>query len=448
MSMVLGPARAPLRGAVEVPGDKSISHRIALLAPLASGPCRARGWLVAADTISTLEAVRALGAQISMDAEGIVSSPGGFPAVCDPDYTDSDSGDSLVIDCGNSGTTARLLLGLLAGRRVRAIIDGDASLRRRPMGRVLRPLRRFGSDVRTRDRSGRLPAEIRGRPLKSGKCRLAVPSAQAKSALLLAGLSAPGPVTVAGCGSSRDHTERLLSLMGADITVDDVDGGRARVAVTGPLQPFDLDVPGDFSSAAFLLAAAAVVPGSEITVRGVSLNPTRTGFLRVLENMGADLTIRPEGGDDWEPRGSVTLRHGPLGSFRIHSREIPGLIDELPILAVLGAYADGVSVVSGAGELRIKESDRISVMVDALRGMGIPVQEAPDGFVLTGPVVPGAGRGRVSLKTAGDHRVAMALAICALGAGCETELDDTECVAVSFPGFFELLTLLQGKGGS
>ncbi len=446
MSIILEPLSTPLRGAIRLPGDKSISHRAALLGPLASGPCVARGWLDAQDTRRSLDAVRALGADAVFADGDLRIAPGGFPGARGSQSPAADM-PALEIDCGNSGTTARLLIGLLAGREARVRLDGDASLRRRPMGRVLRPLRRLGARTITLKRAGRLPLEIEGRPLRGGSCRLAVPSAQAKSALLLAGLASAEPVLIEGCGSSRDHTERLLRLMGATVESAGDGGGRVALLATGPLRPFDVTVPGDPSSAAFALVAAAMIPGSEVVARGMLLNPTRIGFLRVMERMGADITVAPSG-DGWEPVGDVTVRHAPLRGYRIAADEVPGLIDELPILAVLAAAAEGVSVVSGAAELRSKESDRIAAIVSSLRAFGIPAIEAPDGFTITGPVRPGQGRRRLRLATGGDHRIAMALAVAALGAGCETELDDTDCVAVSFPGFFDIWRDLREGNGS
>ncbi len=442
MSLILNPRAAPLHGAVAVPGDKSITHRVLMMAPLASGPCRVRGWLDAADTRRTMAAMSALGAAIREQGDELVVAPGTFPAPAQ----EVAEGEPLPLDCGNSATTARLLAGLVCGRRARVVLDGDASLRGRPMGRVARPLKRLQGRLDFPQRPGRLPCLVTGAPLRGASCQLAVPSAQVKSAILLAGLAADGPVQVGNCGVSRDHTERLLGIMGADLAVDDQEGGRVTVQGGRPLDPFDVAVPGDPSSAAFLLAAAALRPGSELTVRGISLNPTRTGFLRVLEAMGAPLAVAPDGDDGWEPRGDVTVGSAPLRPFRLGPDEIPALIDELPMLCVLAAAADGVSLVRGAGELRVKESDRIKTMTVALRAYGVPVLEQPDGLLITGPVNLGQGSGRVRLRTAGDHRVAMALAVAAGAARCETVLDDVDCVNISFPGFFDLLAAAEGEG--
>ncbi len=442
----LVPSVGPLRGSVRVPGDKSISHRVALLAPLATGPCRAHGWLDAADTRRSLDAVRALGAVVD-HVDGVVTvAPGGFPGSARAvgavaHAASAPPAPAVSIDCGNSGTTARLLLGLLAGRRVTARLDGDASLRARPMARVTDPLAELGAGVTWLGEPGRLPLRLEGRALAGGALRLPVASAQVKSALLLAALSAAGPVTLTGCGATRDHTEWLLRAMGAPLDAADR-GATLTAGPAGPLRPFDLTVPGDPSSAAFLLAAALLVPGSAVTVEDVLLNPTRAGFLNVIRRMGADLTIRPRPDDGWEPVGGITVRHRPLRPFAIAPDEVPSLIDELPILAVLAAHADGESTVAGAAELRVKESDRLAAMGVALRAFGVPFVERPDGFAVRGPCAlraPG-----VALATCGDHRVAMSLAVAALVADGPVTLDDDACVGISFPDFFAALARLQG----
>ena len=443
----LVPAAGPLRGRVRVPGDKSISHRVALLAPLASGPCRARGWLDADDTQRSLTAVRALGAMVDSRDGVLTVAPGSFPgparagATAAPAAPPAPPAAPLAIDCGNSGTTARLLLGLLAGRRVTAVLDGDASLRARPMARVTDPLTALGARVTWLGEPGRLPLRIEGRPLAGGAVRLPVASAQMKSALLLAALSAAGPVTLSGCGASRDHTEWLLRAMGAPADVADR-GDTLTAHPAGPLRPFDLTVPGDPSSAAFLLAAALLVPGSEVTVDDVLLNPTRAGFLNVIRRMGADLTIRPRSDDGWEPVGGITVRQRPLRAFTIVPAEVPTLIDELPLLAVLAACAAGESVVAGAAELRVKESDRIAAIGDGLRALGVPFEARADGFAVRGPCALRAPGAR--LATRGDHRIAMSLAVAALVADGPVALDDDACVGISFPGFFAALARLQG----
>lgn len=483
----LEPAGGPLRGRLAVPGDKSISHRVALLGALASAPCRARGWLDAQDTRRSLDAVVALGARAQVRDGTLTIEAGGFPAAWGAPGAGDAAGEpgagsppGITLDCGNSGTTARLLLGLLAGRRVTAVLDGDASLRARPMDRVAAPLEALGAGVTWLGEHGRLPLRIEGRRLTGGSVRLPVVSAQVKSALLLAGLAAGAPVTVTGCGATRDHTERLLRLMGAEPAAEALgDALRVEPLAGRALAPFDVEVPGDPSSAAFLLAAALLVPGSEVTVENALLNPTRSGFLRVLERMGAKVDIRFGGrsggaprATPWEPFGEVTVRHGPLRPFTITPPEVSALIDELPILAVVATQAAGVSTVAGAAELRVKESDRIAAIAAGLRAFGVEVEERPDGFAVQGLAgagsatttpgaagaadaarVPGAPAATRSprlrapasgqaLRAAGDHRVAMALAVAALAADGPAALDDDACVAISYPDFFAALARL------
>lgn len=431
-------AESPLRGALDVPGDKSISHRAALLALLADGPCRATGWLDCADTRSSLEAVRALGASATLAGGTLSVTP---PAAPPP-------GD-VSLDCGNSGTTARLLLGLLAGwlapGGAAVTLDGDESLRGRPMSRVVEPLRAMGANLAWGGREGRLPVTVRGAPLRGLPHELAVASAQVKSALLLAGLGARGVTSVGGAEGSRDHTELLLRGLGA--------GGadaRGRPAVTGPrrLPAFDLAVPGDPSSAAFFQAAAAVVPGSDVTVRGQSLNPTRTGALAVLARAGALVDVAPGAAGGGEPSGSVRVRAGRLQAFSIGAAEVPALVDEIPALAVVATQCAGRSVISGAAELRVKESDRLALLARDLRRLGAAVEERDDGLVIDGPraLCGGATGEPIVLETAGDHRIAMAMAVASLFTNGETALDDGACVAVSFPGFFGVMERLREAG--
>lgn len=438
MPYLLPRATGPLRGALDVPGDKSISHRAVLLALLAHGPCRATGWLDCADTRSSLAAALALGAHATLEQGTLVlTAPPAPPR------------DDLVLDCGNSGTTARLLLGLLAGwlepGGAAVTLDGDASLRMRPMARVVEPLRRMGADLAWGGSEGRLPVTVRGAPLRGVAHDLVVASAQVKSALLLAGLGAAGTTTVRGAAGSRDHTERMLRGLGA---------GRSAAcgspAVSGPrrLPAFTLAVPGDPSSAAFFQAAAAVVPGSDITVRGQSLNPTRTGALAVLERAGARVERVAAAAEPGEPAGAVRVRAGALSSFAIGAGEIPSLVDEIPALAVIATQCAGRSVVSGATELRVKESDRLALLARNLRRLGAVVEERDDGLVVDGPcALRGGARGEpLVLETAGDHRIAMAMAVAALFTEGETALDDGACVAVSFPGFHEVMERLLDAG--
>ena len=441
MTRLVPPAAGPLRGTVAIPGDKSISHRAVLFAPLADGPVRVRGFLRAADTLSSLAAVRALGAEVADDGRTLTVSRGRFPDVgaAPPDAP------VVAIDCGNSGTTTRLLLGLLAGRRVRARLDGDASLRRRPMARVVEPLRALGADIRYEGEEGRLPLLIVGAALRGGEHALKVPSAQVASALLLAGLAASGPVAVSGCRGARDHTQRLLGAMGADLATEP----DAAVLRSGaPLRAVDIDVPGDPSSAAFLLGAALLVPGSGISVPNVLLNPTRTGFLDAMREMGADLEVRPATGGG-EPMGTVGARTSLLRGIEIAgAARVATLVDEVPLLAVLAARAAGATRLRDAAELRVKESDRLAATAAGLRALGVRVDESPDGLDIVGNPAGFTTRGPAAIATHGDHRLAMAFAVAALASTGGATLDDEACVAVSFPEFFAVLERLTQRGGS
>ncbi len=405
---------------------------------LAGGGCRATGWLASADTLASLEAVRALGARVLHRGAEIQIEPPTAPPV---------SGE-IRIDCGNSGTTARLLCGLLAGWLLpggaSVVLTGDDSLSGRPMARVIDPLRRMGALIDELDHGPHLPLRIRGARLAGGEFDLAVASAQVKSALLLAGVAAEVEVTVRGAGGSRDHSERLLRGMGVSV---DFDAGGDPVHLFGPFEPkpFDQPVPGDPSSAAFWQVAAALVPDSEVTISGQSLNPGRTGALEVLRRAGVHLTVTETGGQESEPTGDVVVRGGDLQAFRISAPEVPGLIDELPILAVLATQCEGKTQIRGAADLRVKESDRIAAMGSQLRRLGADVEDRVDGWCITGPTPLAAAADLPAFVTGGDHRIAMALTIAGLIAAGETKLDDPDCVAVSYPEFFNDLASLQGR---
>ncbi len=400
-----------------VPGDKSIAHRALLLAALARGDSRLRNVPAGLDVRSTQRALRALGVAIEDEGDALLvrGSGGDLTAPAQP------------IDCGNSGTTIRLLAGLLATRPLTVTLDGDGSLRARPMRRISAPLAAFGTEIALAP-GGTAPFVVRGNDAARGaEVEIVVPSAQVKSAVLFAALNAHGVTRLRGELATRDHTERLFRAFGIACEQDD-----GVIVVAGPQVPhaIDFDVPGDVSSAAFLLAAAAAVPGARAVVDGVGLNPTRTAFLDVLRRFGADVDVTP-GALAAEPRGRIAVRGAALRAVVIEPAEVPGLIDELPLVGVLGAFARGTTVVTGAAELRVKESDRIETFARAARALGIEVETFEDGFAVHGPAKLHAG----AVETKGDHRIAMAFAVAGRAARVDVRLDDPDCVAVSFPGF-------------
>ncbi len=402
-------------GSHRVPGDKSITHRVLLLAGLARGRSRIRGALTALDARSTARVVRQLGVRVSALRAGAtveIHGRGGFRR---PEAT---------LYCGNSGTTARLLMGLLAGHRFPARIAGDASLRRRPMGRVTEPLAAAGAAF-TGD-PGRLPLTIRGGQLAPIVWQLPVASAQIKSALLLAGVTGGVPVTLREPARSRDHTERLLSSFGYTLTA--TSAGLA-FEPTGEIAPFELDVPGDPSSAAFLAAAAVLGRRGLVRIAGISRNPTRTGWLEVLARMGAVVAIEPGAEVGGEPTGDLLVGAGELQAVQVAAEEAPGLIDEIPILAALAARAAGESRFAGLAELRVKESDRLTLMASNLRAIGVDAAVDGEDLVVVGTDRPLRG----AVVTHGDHRIAMAFAV--LDTRGAIRIDDPDCAAVSFPGF-------------
>ncbi|HZP41278.1 MAG TPA: 3-phosphoshikimate 1-carboxyvinyltransferase [Candidatus Binatia bacterium] len=421
----VGPPRGGLRGTVDVPGDKSIAHRALLLGALAEGATTIHRFPGGADVLSTLGAVRALGAGAERRGD-TVRVEGRGSALGPP-------GD-VRVDCGNSGTTMRLGAGLVAGGPGCVVLDGDASLRRRPMERVAEPLRRMGARVETTD--GHAPLTVRGGRLAAIDCRLPVASAQVKSAVLLAGLRAAGTTRVREPLVTRDHTERLLGHFGVRVARHP-DG--AAVAGGQRLVGTDVPLPGDPSSAAFLVVAALLVPDSRLILRDVGLNPTRTGFLDVLGRMGAGVEVADTREVAGEPWGTLRVRSVRLRATTIGPAEIPGTIDELPVLCVAAALAEGETTIAGAGELRVKESDRIAG-IEQLRLLGVDVRTTPDGIAIRGragrPLAGGA------VATAGDHRIAMAFAVAGLVATDGVVLDDAGCADVSFPGFFARLAAL------
>lgn len=429
---------------VRVPGDKSLSHRALMLAAVASGASRVRGILDAEDVRSTASCLRSIGAGIPEDWSGELEVPGGR------DLHDADE----VLDCGNSGTTARVLSGLIAGLGIEARLDGDASLRRRPMERVVYPLQAMGATVEYEGEEGRLPFRIRSRATGSLRTMRHIPrvaSAQVKSCMLLAGLAGGVRVEVVEPGRSRDHTERLLEAMGAPVEYhpagDDtpLDEGGTHVTLDpggwdGRLRPLDLDVPGDLSSAAFL-AVAALAARRPIRLPGVGTNPTRSGFLEVLRRAGGRVEVHDEWSSCGEPRADLRVEGGELRPFEVEGEEIPTLLDEVPALAVLAARIPGASEIRGAGELRVKESDRLALLAENLEELGVDAEERDDGLRIRGDDEPLRGR----VRTAGDHRIAMAFGVLSALPGNHVELDDPDCVSVSYPGFWEDLRRAVGR---
>lgn len=406
----------PLVGSFTAPGDKSISHRLILFSLLARGQSRISGLADGADVMTSLELVRQLG--VRADRDGDVLTLTGAGGELTPE---------AELDCGNSGTTMRLMMGLLAGRPGRYRLDGDESLRRRPMDRIAKPLRLMGAEVETTD--GRCPVTIKGAALSGLKYELPVASAQLKSAVLLAGLQATGPVETVEPAPSRDHTERLIKDWGG--TIAQTENGW-RVEPSELTMPPAQTVPADASSAAFFLCAAALSPGSRVTAEKVLLNPTRTGFLNVLKRMGLDPIIETTGQRP-EPMGRITVRHTPiLTGTTVAPEEIPGLIDEVPVLALVATQAHGRTVFQGAGELRVKESDRLAVTAEQLNRLGADVTVKGDQLIVNGPtpLLPVD-----SLNSHGDHRQAMTLRLAAFLAGCDPVIDQEASAAVSYPGF-------------
>ncbi len=415
-------------GTVRVPGDKSITHRALLLAAMARGRSHIGGALTSLDARSSARVLRQLGAAISRLRDGAVIAVDGCGRLRRPART---------LDCGNSGTTARLLTGLLAAHRFRATLSGDRSLRRRPMRRVTDPLTLMGARF-AMDGDG-LPLEVRGGPLRPIRYDMPVSSAQIKSALLLAGLA--GGVAVAlrePTGQSRDHTERLLGAFGFPIGLRD---GWLEFEPAGRIAPFDLQVPGDISSAAFLIGAALLAEGGELRLSGVGVNPTRTGSLAVLRRMGATLEIVAGGSELAEPVADVIVAPTPLRGADVAAAEIPGLIDEIPLLAVLASRAEGVSVFHEVGELRVKESDRLALIAENLRAVGARAEASGNTLHVEGGAAPPRGR----VRTAGDHRLAMAFAVLGTVRGARVTVDDRRCADVSFPGFDALLRQIGGR---
>jgi 3-phosphoshikimate 1-carboxyvinyltransferase len=416
------PATA-VRGHIAVPGDKSISHRAVLLGAIGEGQTTVRGFGRSADTEATIAAVRALGVTVHEDDVDTVRIEGaGLRGLREPDGP---------IDCGNSGTTLRLLAGILAGQEGRFELTGDESLRGRPVDRIAEPLAQMGAQVDIAD--GKPPLVVEGGELRAIRYELPVASAQVKSCVLLAGLYAQGRTTVVEPVPTRDHTELMLAAAGVRVTRQ-----QRRVSVGPPerLKLGEVVVPGDFSAAAPFIVAATLLPGSELTIHDIGLNPRRTGLLDVLERMGARITVFHRHRSGGEPVGDLEVRSAELTATRVRAEEVPRLVDELPLFALVAACARGASRVEGARELRVKETDRIETVTNSLRALGIRITASDDGFAVKG--IPSRPKGG-GMSSHGDHRIAMLGAVAGLVSRQGVELEDPEAVAVSFPGFFELL---------
>lgn len=412
-------------GRLRVPGDKSISHRVAMLGAMAEGTSRISGFLASEDCLNTLNAMAALGAEVQHLPDGTITISGSCGQLKQPE------GD---LDLGNSGTGIRLLAGLLAGQPITVTMTGDASLRSRPMGRIQKPLEAMGAKIDLLGKGGCAPIKVRGGFVQPTRYELPMASAQVKSAVLLAGLSANGTTTVIEPRPTRDHTERLLLAMGADLKVDGLTISLNSPGLKDlPLKSGNWQVPGDFSSAAFWITAAAVSPGSEVIIDGVGLNPRRTALLDVLRRMGAEIEVAMDD-SRWEPIGTVRI----CGSQRLRATEvggdeIPNLIDELPLVAVAGALAEGTTIIRDAAELRVKESDRIATMAANLTAAGVAVTETPDGMQISG----GRPAGGSTAESYGDHRIAMAMAVLALNAAQPIRICNIACIATSYPQFWD-----------
>lgn len=404
-------------GQIKVPGDKSISHRAVMLGSLANGVTEISGFLKGADCLSTIDCFRKMGIDIDINGENVTVHGNGLRGLIKPDE---------MLYTGNSGTTTRLLCGILAGQNFDTSITGDASIQKRPMGRVVKPLSMMGAKIENEY----CPLYITGTKLHGIDYKMPVASAQVKTAIILAGLYADGETVIHEIEKSRDHTELMLSAMGADLTVDNLD---ITLKPTNDLTAINVDVPGDISSAAFFLVLGAIMPNSQITVTNVGINPTRTGIIDVLKDMGADITLENVHTSAGETVADITVRSSSLKGTTVGGDIIPRLIDELPIIAVAAVFADGQTVIKDAQELKVKETNRIRAVVDEFNKCGIDITETDDGMIING----GKSIHGADFKTYGDHRMAMSLTVLAQLADGESTLDDSDCACVSYPTFFD-----------
>ncbi|WP_332630120.1 3-phosphoshikimate 1-carboxyvinyltransferase [Halalkalibacter flavus] len=419
-----------LNGTIQVPGDKSISHRAVMFGAIAEGTTTVEGFLPGEDCLSTISCFRKLGVSIKQQGEKVTIEGKGWDGLIEP---------SEILDVGNSGTTTRLMLGILATRPFHSVIIGDDSIAKRPMARVTDPLREMGSVIDGRQKGNFTPLSIRGGVTKGIQYQSKVASAQVKSAILLAGLQSEGVTSVTEPALSRDHTERMLEAYGVHVKRDgltvSVEGGQT-------LKAQHIVVPGDISSAAFFLVAAAIVPNSNITIEGVGMNPTRSGIIDVLEQMGASMTVQNERVVGGEPIADITISTSSLKGIEIGGDLIPRLIDEIPVIAVLATQAEGKTVIRDAEELKVKETNRIDTVVSELTKLGAKIQATDDGMIIEGP----SSLNGASVSSFGDHRIGMALAVAGLITDGDVEINRSDSIAVSYPNFFDHIKhLQQGK---
>ena len=423
-------ASRPLRGTLTVSGDKSISHRAVMFGSLATGTTEIEGFLAGEDCLSTIRCFRSMGVQIEQNGSSVKVFGRGLRELTAPDG---------ILDCGNSGTTTRLLSGVLAAQHFDSVLSGDASIQRRPMKRVITPLRAMGADISSVAGNDCAPLSVHGKQLYGIHFNSPIASAQVKSAVLLAGLYASGQTTVTEPALSRDHTERMLRSFGAKVLTGSFEG-RPSVTVTEThnLYGTETSVPGDISSAAFFLVGASIVPGSEVVLRNVGINPTRDGVISALRAMGAKIEVLEVRNEDSEPAADLLVRYAPLHGTEIGGALIPRLIDELPVLAAAAAVAEGRTVIRDAAELKVKESNRIRTMAEGLSRLGATVRETEDGLIIDG----GAALHGGAVESYSDHRIAMSFAILSLVTDGEVRISDPDCVNISAPSFYEDLRSL------
>lgn len=424
------PAFKPLRGTLTVSGDKSISHRAVMLGSLATGTTEIEGFLPGEDCLSTIRCFRSMGVQIEQNGSSVKVFGRGLRELTAP---------AGILDCGNSGTTTRLLSGVLAAQHFNSVLSGDASIQRRPMKRIMIPLRAMGADITSVSGNDCAPLSVHGKQLYGIHFNSPIASAQVKSAVLLAGLYASGQTTVTEPALSRDHTERMLRSFGAKVLTGNFeDRPSVTVTETQNLYGTEISVPGDISSAAFFLVGASIVPGSEVVLRNVGINPTRDGVISALRAMGAKIEVLEVRNEDREPAADLLVRYAPLHGTEIGGALIPRLIDELPVLAAAAAVAEGRTVIRDAAELKVKESNRIRTMAEGLSRLGAKVEETEDGLIIDG----GAALHGGAVESYSDHRIAMSFAILSLVTDGEVRISDPDCVNISAPTFYEDLKSL------